>query len=531
MKQNQNPAKLSEYANKLFSAVDSVLHYSPSLETIQEENTARLNNFYLSKLERTFIVDSEESKDFVTQLEEFISDLRLSKTSLECSHALEHNSFITELLNYSMRKVHEYLDAQICAVFLIDKSGMLSRQGFFGVDCENVKISADWFSEEKYDINESSLVGKTACIEPSSATKYGSVYYTLNPESCEEIDLKKLEAYKSRLKSEIHNVIAVPINSRNKTFGVLRVINIFNESIDCTQQREDDLYDNKAIIALALFAANISNALLNYERDANRRLFSSLLSSVAGSSNLVDDKSKESEENILDNALHLLVHNERQPFVFGVIRLIGQGNHLVVASEAAFEDFYLEGRNDIPIARTEHNTFVNIALNSMQPLVIQDITRDLTQFNNRNWVDRHNLKTFCCFPLMVQQKPLGTLSLYTACKFLYDSHTLEYLKTIADSIALHVFLQTHQVHESFGSDVSPSINYNQNAYGPLLPAAIGRIVRKRPIQTFLSFEDHIRFLVKQTGAPRESVIAAIKSSPPLNESFKDVIGNYKDSSI
>lgn len=70
--------------------------------------------------------------------------------------------------------------------------------------------------------------------------------------------------------------------------------------------------------------------------------------------------------------------------------------------------------------------------------------------------------------------------------------------------------------------MAQSLSTKQNPYGPLLAAAIGRIVRKKARQKELSTEQFIRLVVKETGACRASVIEAIRSSPPLKKHFLDL---------
>ena len=76
--------------------------------------------------------------------------------------------------------------------------------------------------------------------------------------------------------------------------------------------------------------------------------------------------------------------------------------------------------------------------------------------------------------------------------------------------------------------MAQSLSTEQNPYGPLLAAAIGRIIRKKGGQAGLSTEERIRSLVKETGACRASVIDAIRSSPPLMTHFSDLPDDVSD---
>lgn len=70
--------------------------------------------------------------------------------------------------------------------------------------------------------------------------------------------------------------------------------------------------------------------------------------------------------------------------------------------------------------------------------------------------------------------------------------------------------------------MSQHLSTHKNPYGPLLAAAIGRIIRKKGGLKKLSTEQRILLFIRETAACRDAIISAIRSSPVLRKQFKDL---------
>ena len=241
--------------------------------------------------------------------------------------------------------------------------------------------------------------------------------------------------------------------NRNGTIGVLRILNYYdpNPSIGVVIAPQKSKLNDRDVIWLSLFSSQISNTIIEYERVFNRRLFSKIISCTNAKPNQPTKGAWKGVSRFLDELLEVLILNESNPFIFGIIRVINQDNNLVVIAKAAFDNLSFINRVDTPISRNKSNTFVNLALNSGKYIIIPDIVESLAQFNNKEWVTDQSFATFCCFPLAFQGIHLGTLSLYTARKFSYDSHCIEYLQTIADTLSLYLHTYSDSEYSRFAT--------------------------------------------------------------------------------
>jgi GAF domain-containing protein len=429
-----------------------VICYTSEVESRYEVDVERLNNWFKELFERS--THGVDYKNYVEELLTFTSSIHKVQEFVWDSYFDSSLSIKSLYLNNAMKLIHECLKAQVCSVFLIDKYGFLARRAFYGVDFSGSEIEPEWFSDERYEIDNSSFVGRTACIDPDGDSQYGTIQYTHNLEKLEKVDNKSLNAYKTRLGNPVGRAISVPINNRNGTIGVLRILNYYdpNPSIGVVIAPHKSKLNDRDVIWLSLFSSQISNTINEYERVFNRRLFSKIISYTNEKSNQPTKGSWKSVSTFLDELLEVLILNESNPFVFGIIRVINEDNNLAVIAKAAFDNLSFINRVDTPISRDKPNTFVNLAINSGKYIIIPDIIESLSQFNNKEWVTDHSFTTFCCFPLVFQGIPLGTLSLYTARKFSYDSHCIEYLQTIADTLSLCLHIYSGSQHSWFPAD-------------------------------------------------------------------------------
>lgn len=437
MDPNQIVQKHIELDKEISTQSTQLLSYSSQEETDYDRDVKNRNNWFLEYFEgsRTSI----DNQDYRMKLQSLTRDIRSLQQYAWGSYLNSTGLALTSHLNEAMKLISQCLHAQVCAVFLLDKYGFLVRQGFYGVDHNGKEIEDGWFSDEKYQVDLQSFVGSAAFINPEDDIPYGNIQYTPNLESHEAIDSTNLNKYKSRLGNPIARAISVPINNKYKTFGVLRILNTLDPQTGQIQNSKKYTLNDRDVIWLSLFSSQISNAIIDHERVFNRRLFSNLVTSTVYQQNTSYDAAI-TNNTVLDNTLKAIIYHDSNPFVFGIVRILDGNDQMVVWSMASFKETYFTDRIDNSIPRSRSNTFVNIALNSKEPVIITDITQSITQFNNRAWIDKHKFATFCCFPLTCHSVEIGTISFYTATKFEYDSQILEYIHTIADSISVHLYI-------------------------------------------------------------------------------------------
>ena len=433
---------------KIANALDSQIRAPRKIRT-----SAAATNKAHSPVRAWLRPDHQDRRFFavpIKGLEERISTLK------NCQRPLfEYDSLLKEeMLDHAMKVIQEVLNTQISAVFLIDKKGMLKRSSLHGITNLNQSISPNWFPNEEYTISANSFVGKTALASRahkhhSNTSRFGELHYSGTIDTIDQdMDNNEdnLEKYKEDC-GEIHQIVTLPINNHFRTVGVLRIINKIDPS--SSKVLKNSTFSDSDIIYLSLFASEIGTALLNFERDSNRRLFASLMKETCRPEP-TDDADKpllqvERTRKFVDIALNKIVKNESSPFNFAIIRfLCDDKNKRVsrVASIAAYNNKLNEGRVNDPIEIDKHNSFVSYVVTSKQHIVISDISNKIDRFHNNPWIANQKFSTFSCFPLQCRKQGVfGTLSLYTAYRYTYDAKSTELLQTFCDALCAYLYLE------------------------------------------------------------------------------------------
>ncbi|KPL20463.1 MAG: hypothetical protein AMJ93_11860, partial [Anaerolineae bacterium SM23_84] len=168
------------------------------------------------------------------------------------------------------------LQAETAAVFLWE-GGKLRRKAVAG-------LPDNWFPEESYDSGEG-LTGRA--IVPAVGQSYGQAIFCNSVGESSDVLQPYVEKYRDTLPSgELKHLIAVPLNDREGSFGVLRVINRLKGgklSNNGFAQPDVDLFG----IMATQVAMAIENARL-FEAEKERRELAERLTraSVAVSSSL-----------------------------------------------------------------------------------------------------------------------------------------------------------------------------------------------------------------------------------------------------
>jgi GAF domain-containing protein len=454
--------------DKIYQKGSMVLDFTTSLEENYENAARSLDQFYLRFFEHASTIDDY----YKSQVTTFTDKLRDTQAFLLGADGFQAaQSARTQLLNHAMKIVHEALNAQICAVFLMNKQGSLSRQGFYGLDRNGSEIDPEWYKEEEYDLNSKSFVGKAAITSSAQRPPFGNIQHAVNFEANEANSLghTSIERYHEKCDS-LDRVIAFPINCRSGILGVLRILNTIDPVSGRITKGDEKHTNDRDIMLMSFFASHISNALLSLDQSLNRRLLSFITKKTVEAR---PDHPDWSAKQLLEETSKIIVQNESLPFVFSIIRTISPDGKLLEEQAKAFCDYHynetvLGERQENAIPLTSKEAFVSIACNTKTPVIISNITERLTQFKNIDWVRSLELATFCCFPLLCKDEPLGTLSLYTRRKFTYDAKSVEYLQTVADALALHLYINKKSSKSVSGASTHPAMHQSRQRSNSLL---------------------------------------------------------------
>jgi GAF domain-containing protein len=344
-----------------------------------------------------------------------------------------------EIIHNALKKVAEKIDAQIVALFLFSKDGVLERVGIFGEDFHRNPITDEWYSTESYRAGES-FTGKAASY---GGKKYGDILYARN---LGKLDLKEESRTKYLDKlgnSPLQCAIAIPLNGRNKTFGVLRIINKIDkprsESSPVLVSFSDD--DVEWAVFLATY---IANSLSNFRRDIQIKIFQQV------SYFLIDSHMQSNQTSFFCEAyqeiIDLLVKNPETAFKAGVIRVVDRSlKTLVFAAESLAEN--VTSRDDKEPISFNSNRLVAEVVQSCEPSVLNGIRgfQEIDKFTNKDWILENKLDAFGCFPIVYKGESVGTLSLYTGYDYHFYPDSLLFIQSIIDLLA--AFIHKTQLEE------------------------------------------------------------------------------------
>ncbi|MEM9266513.1 MAG: GAF domain-containing protein [Cyanobacteria bacterium P01_F01_bin.13] len=324
-----------------------------------------------------------------------------------------------------MTVVLNKLCAQTAAVFLINKDGLLKRFGFIGYDKYGNLIDRDWFQEEAYPLDSSSFVGRASM--PGENSKYGETQYAsdLGDERLDGLGKVKYTEKCGYLKG----AIAIPLNGRNKTYGVLRIINKLDSKTRLPAT--DFVFEKDDVVWLTLLSVYLANALSNYRRDVQTKILQYLNYMFAWPSTQGSD--------YYTKATRLLAKNPETAFQAAVLRLLEPKTKILKVVSTAFSSNVHGKRDDNPINFGE-GLAGWVAANT-ERLILSKISLDdeIVKFRNKAWVQENRFEAFGCFPLFVRGKILGTLSLYTGYNYDFHADTTDFILSFTESLATFTF--------------------------------------------------------------------------------------------
>lgn len=139
------------------------------------------------------------------------------------------------------------LNAEVSSIFLLE-NGRLVRKATSGIENE-------WFPEESYKVGEG-LTGRV--LVPVEGSKYGTPVLENEVDESAVVIQSHLARYQARLPSgKVRHLLAVPLNGREGSFGVLRVVNRLQADgslhpIGFTQDDLDLLSTIASVVAVAV---------------------------------------------------------------------------------------------------------------------------------------------------------------------------------------------------------------------------------------------------------------------------------------
>lgn len=415
---SKNTTKLN---NALLTTRDKFISFKTNEEVKSEINNKNKTHIYDKKLlekKRKLLkvkgINIEQKKD-----EEVIKNTR--KTVEDKIKDIEKSQ--KEIIENALINIRQTLNCQVAAIFLFSKDGTLKRVGLDGLDKDGNLIENEWFKEENYAVGES-IIGKAA--EPSEKMENGEVKYGITQinNDLEQTSPKYQDEYLNKL-GKLSSIIAVPLNGKNKTYGVLRVINKIDSNANIT-----DFFDSD-YAAIFFLAGVISCRISNFRRDTQGDFLRDIKNSLIKSERITFNYL-----NCYQETLDFLI-SFQTAFKVAILRVKNDDTGAMEVKYFAHEDGVTKKENDDP--RKLKEGFVGIASDSLEAVIIPKITANgmLDEFINADWVKENGFESFGCFPLIIPEteEVVGTISLFAGYEYEFHAGTIKFLNDVTSSIA------------------------------------------------------------------------------------------------
>jgi signal transduction histidine kinase len=346
-------------------------------------------------------------------MEEILSNL---KELFEVRNTFVKCETLNDLIEKTLEISSERLKSQTASIFLFSKVGLLERVSIKGIDKNGCNITNDWFSDEKYEIG-TSFTGKVAM--PKNGSDYGEPYWTNNLDR-EELKGESRASYLQKI-GELKCAIAVPLNGQHRTYGVLEVINKLNKNgkadpFLCFSQ--DDVY------WLSNIAINLASAISNMRRRNELSMLGDLNRILSKPFN---DKLDSVCSEAVDKLVSPLTH-----YRACILRVASSSHHLDILAKAG-DKIIWDMRLDDPILKGQR--LAGKVYETGKSIIIENIEFRQDEFKNINWIKMNRLKSFICLPLLLKDKILGTLSVYTGYIHKFCQSDISFLENIVFLIA------------------------------------------------------------------------------------------------
>jgi len=335
---------------------------------------------------------------------------------LDFSSSLLQCSSLNEIYELTTKFLRKKINCRVVSVFFFTKEGKFERKYIDGIKENN-------FYKEVYKRGQG-FVGKTdelpndigVSIVCNDVQK--ELQTNFDEESKIAIDFLEKEINKTYAANEkINHILTIPLNTANRTFGVLCLINKVNS------------IDNK--LATYGFSDNDKNfafAIANYVSLASSsKLKQMKLDNISNIFSLI----KEADDKLIYKKISETLINETALYCACIINLYDEEQSVLypIASAGNFEK--LESSRVIEIGKG----VVGTTFKTNQLKIIEDIEKD-PLFLFPDWAKKNGFVSMICLPLRyLDETAFGTISLFTKFKYTIDDSDRGYLTRLRNQIA------------------------------------------------------------------------------------------------
>jgi signal transduction histidine kinase len=372
----------------------------------------------------------------------------------EFSRSLINCQTLEEIYKLTTETTMTELNCRTSSIFLFSKDGKLERKYIAGLEGVNVP-------PEVYERGQG-LTGKTV----GDPHKYGVPHVCDNIKNENVIQKdpkvkKYVENYEIAIKKtfgideEAKHVVTIPLNGKNRTFGVLRIINKIDHT---TNKLSKDGIKGLEKDWLILISSIVATAVANIKKQEK-------INSISRINELLSTKK---EEEIFDSLADIITNNNT-PFIACIIRTLDEKRTCLNIS----------GISGIELKKDElilgiNQGIVGKAFLTGKYCEIRNIAKS-KKFVNKIWAAKNNLVSMLCFPLKnVKNSNFGTLSVYVKYEYIFDLIDIDYLSRFAEQVSSVIQIIQEKRELRFINDISEQINKKNDVKG-ILDIAVCKI--------------------------------------------------------
>lgn len=328
---------------------------------------------------------------------------------------------IEEVIQESFKRIEEKLHPQVISLFLFSKDGFIERFYIQGVDKNGIAIGQDWLENEKYHPGES-FSGKAA--EPKPGEPYGEPNWSNSLD--QEVDkLSNGKIYAEKL-GFLKCGISVPLNGTQRTFGTLEVIN----KVDQTGQANSNLgFSEEEVYWLTIMGSFVANAISRLRKKDEEKIFAEI------SCMLADPYNNKTESEFVYSSIAKQLVGQLMPYKACILRMINNDGSLSIIDRAYSDDIGFAGKDEEP--RNIGEGIVGEVLKNRTFRKVEQIELEKRKFKSIQWIEYNKLKSFICFPLVIQGEVIGTISLFTGYIHKFSDSDIDFLTNVSFLLAAY----------------------------------------------------------------------------------------------
>jgi signal transduction histidine kinase len=320
---------------------------------------------------------------------------------------------IDAVIKVALQKVQEKLNSQVCSVFLFSKDGLVKRFGILGIDKNKNVFGNSWFPNEMYE-TEGSFSARSI-PHSSKGNGYGELTFS-NDLRDFNIEKESESIYSDKL-GILNHGISIPLSGKNRTFGTIEVIN----KLDQEKRICINGFSHEDIYWLMNISSSLSAVISSCRQSAAFQSFEKLSQKMMG----LDMTDHYGIQGVYNRIVNFLTE-DFMPYSVCILRRVNDGYfELEAISHPKISSI---SRDD---AKRKPEGILGKVYNSKKLEIISRIYDRRQDYHNIDWIVDNGLVSHACFPLVVKDKCVGTISVFTKYEHKFYEDDISFLQTIS----------------------------------------------------------------------------------------------------